>query len=178
MDDGFQNPSLAKDLAILVVDGRRAIGNGRVIPGGSVAAPLEAQLARAHAVLVVGTPAKVPLLYWRLRGGTALQSSTARSNPTGEPRRARRALCACFRRHRRSGKILTQPSKKPVSASPNARAFQIITVTRPPTRALSSRERTPPDLALVTTEKDYARLAGDAALSELAARSSIAGAFS
>ncbi|MGC1356497.1 MAG: tetraacyldisaccharide 4'-kinase, partial [Xanthobacteraceae bacterium] len=52
MDDGFQNPSLAKDLAILVVDGRRAIGNGRVFPAGPLRAPLEAQLARAHAVLV------------------------------------------------------------------------------------------------------------------------------
>src|SRR5580658_8767352 len=58
MDDGFQNPSLAKDLAILVVDGRRAIGNGRVFPAGPLRAPLEAQLARAHAVLVVGTPAE------------------------------------------------------------------------------------------------------------------------
>jgi tetraacyldisaccharide 4'-kinase len=54
MDDGFQNPSLAKDAAILVVDGQRGIGNGRVCPAGPLRAPFDVQLARAHAVVVVG----------------------------------------------------------------------------------------------------------------------------
>jgi tetraacyldisaccharide 4'-kinase len=56
MDDGFQNPSLKKDLAILLVDGRRGIGNGRVIPAGPMRAPLEIQIAQAQAMIVVGTP--------------------------------------------------------------------------------------------------------------------------
>ena len=54
MDDGFQNPSLAKDLAILVVDGRRGIGNGHMIPAGPLRAPLGVQLDRAQALIVVG----------------------------------------------------------------------------------------------------------------------------
>ncbi len=54
MDDGFQNPSLAKDLSILVVDGRRGLGNGKVFPAGPLRAPLEAQLDRAQAVLIIG----------------------------------------------------------------------------------------------------------------------------
>ncbi|HWP27288.1 MAG TPA: tetraacyldisaccharide 4'-kinase [Xanthobacteraceae bacterium] len=54
MDDGFQNPSLVKDFSLLVVDGRRGVGNGSVLPAGPLRAPLASQLARAHAVLVVG----------------------------------------------------------------------------------------------------------------------------
>ena len=54
MDDGFQNPSLAKDLSILVIDAQRGIGNGRVIPAGPLRAPLDPQLERAQAMLIVG----------------------------------------------------------------------------------------------------------------------------
>jgi len=57
MDDGFQNPSLHKDLSILVVDGRRGVGNGCVIPAGPLRATLGAQLDRAQALLVVGEDA-------------------------------------------------------------------------------------------------------------------------
>jgi tetraacyldisaccharide 4'-kinase len=56
MDDGFQNPSLAKDLNIVLVDGSRGIGNGRVIPAGPLRAPLELQLDCAQALIVVGAP--------------------------------------------------------------------------------------------------------------------------
>jgi len=55
MDDGLQNPSLIKDFSIAVVDGRSGIGNGRVFPAGPLRAPLEAQLDRVDAVLIVGT---------------------------------------------------------------------------------------------------------------------------
>jgi tetraacyldisaccharide 4'-kinase len=54
MDDGLQNPSVAKDFALAVVDGRRGTGNGRVFPAGPLRAPLEAQLDHVDAVLVVG----------------------------------------------------------------------------------------------------------------------------
>jgi tetraacyldisaccharide 4'-kinase len=54
MDDGLQNASLAKDLTIAVVDGRRGIGNACVFPAGPLRAPLEAQLARCDALLIVG----------------------------------------------------------------------------------------------------------------------------
>ena len=57
MDDGLQNPSLAKDLRIAVVDARRGIGNGEVIPAGPLRAPLAFQLDAVDAVLVNHPPA-------------------------------------------------------------------------------------------------------------------------
>lgn len=52
MDDGLQNPSLAKDLTIAVIDGARGIGNGRVIPAGPLRAPLKVQLPHVDVALV------------------------------------------------------------------------------------------------------------------------------
>jgi tetraacyldisaccharide 4'-kinase len=57
MDDGFQNPSLGKDLTLVVVDGAAGIGNGRVIPAGPLRAPLRTQIVRSDAVIVVGSGA-------------------------------------------------------------------------------------------------------------------------
>jgi tetraacyldisaccharide 4'-kinase len=54
LDDGFQSPGLQKDRSILVVDGRRGIGNGKVFPAGPLRAPLQSQVRRADALLVVG----------------------------------------------------------------------------------------------------------------------------
>jgi tetraacyldisaccharide 4'-kinase len=70
MDDGFQNPALAKDFSVLVIDGRRGIGNARMIPAGPLRAPLGAQLARAHALVVVGrsTGAETIVVEARARG--------------------------------------------------------------------------------------------------------------
>lgn len=54
MDDGLQNPLLAKDCAIAVVDGATGIGNGLPLPSGPLRAPMEAQWPAIDAVLVIG----------------------------------------------------------------------------------------------------------------------------
>jgi tetraacyldisaccharide 4'-kinase len=56
MDDGLQNPSLAKDIAIAVVDGRRGFGNGAVLPAGPLRAPLAFQLSLADAIVINSPP--------------------------------------------------------------------------------------------------------------------------
>jgi len=54
MDDGFQNPSIAKDASLIVIDGDRGLGNGLVFPAGPLRAPLKPQLAHTDALIVVG----------------------------------------------------------------------------------------------------------------------------
>jgi tetraacyldisaccharide 4'-kinase len=58
MDDGFQNPSLAKDFSFVVVDADAGIGNGLVMPAGPLRAPLEAQMTRSDAIIVIGDGGK------------------------------------------------------------------------------------------------------------------------
>ena len=58
MDDGHQNPSLAKTLSLIVVDGETRngewpFGDGAVFPAGPMREPLKAGLARAEAVILM-----------------------------------------------------------------------------------------------------------------------------
>ncbi len=87
MDDGLQNGSLAKDLVVAVVDGRRGVGNGLVMPAGPLRAPLGFQLSLVDAVLVnqpeQAEPHVGPFTQW-LRdhfGGPVL---TATTRPVGD----------------------------------------------------------------------------------------------
>lgn len=72
MDDGFQNPQLLKDTALIVIDGARGLGNGRVFPAGPLRAPLQPQLARTDALVVIG-------------GGDAADDVAAAISARGKP---------------------------------------------------------------------------------------------
>ena len=54
MDDGFQNPSIKKDLSILVFDGGFGLGNGKVLPAGPLRERPAEAFARAQAVIILG----------------------------------------------------------------------------------------------------------------------------
>lgn len=54
MDDGFQNPAIAKDASLIVIDAQRGLGNACVFPAGPLRAPLPPQIARTDALIIVG----------------------------------------------------------------------------------------------------------------------------
>jgi tetraacyldisaccharide 4'-kinase len=85
MDDGLQNPSLHKDLAICVVDAASGNGNGLVFPAGPLRAPPALQSPQIDAVVAlgdgvfslrdVGLPDALPVLRARLEPEAAAAGS-------------------------------------------------------------------------------------------------------
>jgi tetraacyldisaccharide 4'-kinase len=172
MDDGFQNPSLTKDLAILLVDGRRGIGNGRVIPAGPLRAPLEIQIARAQAIVVVGPPDgaakiletarryRVTVFHGRLEGDRSSLAALGK----------RKVLA--FAGIGNPDKFFTTLTEAGIEVAARSSFPDHHRYTASEAQGLIARAQAE-NLVLITTEKDHVRLAGDPALAALAARTSI-----
>src|SRR6266849_415287 len=168
MDDGFQNPSLAKDFSVLVVDARRGVGNGKVIPAGPLRAPLGAQLARAHALVVIGTS---------LGAADVAADARARNVPVFH---ARLEPDAGFVAALGGGRVLAFAGigdpEKFFATLADAGIAVAATRSFPDHHRFTLEEAQAlcqdadrEGLILVTTEKDLARLAGDEDVAELAA---------
>jgi tetraacyldisaccharide 4'-kinase len=170
MDDGLQNPSLAKDFSIAVVDGRRGIGNGRVFPAGPLRAPLSAQLARVDALLVVGAPTAPagPAIEAAQERGVPVFHSELRPDPAAAASLAGKPALA-FAGIADPEKFFATIETCAIPAAVRARFPDHHRYTGTEIAALlarADRER----LVLVTTEKDLARMEGDPAAAELLAR--------
>ena len=54
MDDGLQNPSLHKDLSLLVIDGARGFGNNKLLPAGPLREDPADLFQKIQAVILIG----------------------------------------------------------------------------------------------------------------------------
>ncbi|MSU90719.1 tetraacyldisaccharide 4'-kinase [Rhodobacteraceae bacterium 2CG4] len=160
LDDGFQNPDLAKDLSLLVVDAEAGFGNGRVIPAGPLREPVAAGLARADLVLLLGpAPARARVLaQWPQLRAVPLAEGSLQPLPTGMSWPGLR--CLAFAGIGRPGKFF---------ASLRATGAEVVATRAFPDHAAYSRavvERLLREAAAlgaqpVTTEKDAVRLPAD-----------------
>jgi tetraacyldisaccharide 4'-kinase len=169
MDDGFQNPSLTKQLSILMVDGRRGIGNGRVIPAGPLRAPLDTQISHAQALVVVGRANGLDGILERAR-----RRNVAIFHARLEPDQA--TIAALGKRRVLAFAGIGNPEKFFATLEDAGVAIgERVTFddhhrfTRAEAKSLVAHAEAS-NLVLLTTEKDLARLAREKRLAALAAR--------
>jgi tetraacyldisaccharide 4'-kinase len=165
MDDGLQNASLAKDFTLAVVDGRRGIGNARVFPAGPLRAPLAAQLAKTDALLVIGDgdtgmKSDLPIFHGRLvPDAAAVEALKARRVLTfagiGDPEKF-------FATAETAGIAIAART-----AFPDHHRF----TAEEAAELIMQAEHD--GLALLTTEKDRARMTGEPTLAALAAKAHV-----
>jgi tetraacyldisaccharide 4'-kinase len=165
MDDGLQNASLAKDFTLAVIDGRRGIGNGLVFPAGPLRAPLDAQLKRCDAIMIVGEDVRARAV---MPATGALPVFHGRLTP--EPA----SVTALHGRKVLAFAGIGDPDK--FFATVEAAGIVIEQRRSFPDHHRFSAEEAADlvmaaehdALTLLTTEKDHARMAGDPALAALA----------
>jgi tetraacyldisaccharide 4'-kinase len=157
MDDGFQNPSIAKDASLIIIDGDRGLGNACVFPAGPLRAPLPPQLARTDALIIIGygSAANAVAAAVAAQGGLVLRAHLTPSEASLAALRGRRVLAFAgigdpgrfFRTLRTSGVEVVAEK-----AFADHHPFSEIEI-----EALAAAAKRD-GLTLVTTEKDFARL--------------------
>jgi tetraacyldisaccharide 4'-kinase len=168
MDDGFQNATLYKDVSLVVVDARRGIGNGRVFPAGPLRAPLEQQLQQTTAILLIGE-GEIP--------ADLSPETQSRNIPVFRAKieADAAALAALSGLQVLAFAGIGDPEKffvtlEAAGIAPLVRqAFPDHHRYTPSDAAVLLRRARQEGLTLVTTEKDFVRLAGDEKLAALVA---------
>jgi tetraacyldisaccharide 4'-kinase len=159
MDDGFQNPAIAKDASLIVIDGDRGLGNACVFPAGPLRAPLKPQLDRTDALIVIGdgTAAKAVAAAIAARGRPVLSARLEPDDASVALLGGKRVLAfagigdpARFFRTLGASGIEVAATRVFADHHPYSKS-EILSLI-----AEAKREA----LTLVTTEKDLARLRG------------------
>jgi tetraacyldisaccharide 4'-kinase len=166
MDDGFQNPSLAKEFSVLVIDAARGLGNGEVFPAGPLRAPLRTQVERAHAVLSIGEgDAAAGVARTAAEAGLPLFRGRLVPEPDPLDRLRRRPVLA-FAAIGNPKKFFQALTDAGVEVR-DARPFADHHVYSQMEAETLLRDAAKDHLQLVTTEKDYVRLRADRAHAQL-----------
>jgi tetraacyldisaccharide 4'-kinase len=167
MDDGFQNPAIAKNASLIVIDGARGLGNGCIFPAGPLRAPLLPQLGRTDALIVVGdgSAAEAVAAAIAARGKPVLKAQVRADEASVAALRGKRVLAfagigdpARFFRTLRANGVEVVGERAFADHHPFSES-EIAALT-----AQAWRDA----LTLVTTEKDLARLRGRAGLPDWA----------
>lgn len=170
MDDGLQNLSLAKTLTIAVVDGKRGIGNGQVFPAGPLRAPLNIQMTRCDALLVVGDGEAARAVTSRAGVRPVLHGRLAADEAAIGALRGRQVLI--FAGIGDPDKFFATAEQSGIAIVERRRFADHHRFTAEEAAELvMSAERD--GLSLLTTEKDHARMAGDPALAALASKAHV-----
>jgi len=172
MDDGLQNSAVVKDFTIAVVDGRRGIGNGKVFPAGPLRAPLAAQWARCDALLVIGevSGAADVIAAARARGKPVLQARLVPDPATVASLAGKRVLA--FAGIGDPEKFFATIAATGIVA-PKRVAFPDHHQFTAEEAAALVMQAEHEGLELLTTEKDHARMSGDAGSAALAERAHV-----
>jgi tetraacyldisaccharide 4'-kinase len=164
MDDGFQNPSVAKDLALIAVDAGAGLGNGFVFPAGPLRAPLRFQLRRADAAVLIGEGAPM------LRQNAGLPLIEARLRPSGDTAWLKGQRVVAFSGIGRPAKFFATLRESGAELA-GAEAFPDHHAFTEAEAVMLIRKAAEAGAMLVTTEKDWVRMASAAGpLAELKAR--------
>jgi tetraacyldisaccharide 4'-kinase len=171
MDDGLQNPSVGKSLSIAVVDRRRGVGNGLVIPAGPLRAPLDIQLAITDAIVVNGSPADpsedAPDAGRWLRERFQGPVIEARPEPKDDPRWLAEKPVVAFAGIANPARFFALAARLGARIVAQAEFGDHHAFTENDARRLLTAARRA-GAALVTTEKDWVRLIGSSgALADL-----------